>query len=200
MSWVQANPPGTTSVASTRPQFQQNNLYIEQTLQVDHYFDDATGANDGHHQFVQLPVQGADPGVAGSMDGVYYLKNTAVGGNPAPFFQTATQTFSVPVGILAGNFVCNNGNTATFNFTGYPEMVGWVYAYDITAPRSALGANFMWNGAICYVNQRNNDHGQWVTDGTGQIVQFVDLASAFLGVKINGAAVTMNISFSGILT
>jgi hypothetical protein len=198
MSWTQAHPPGTTSVASTKTQFQQNNLYIENTLQTDHYFDDATASNDGHHKFVQLPVQGADPGASIATGGVYFLKNTAAG-NPAPFFQTATTTYSVPVGILVGNVVCNNGNTAVFDFAGYPEMVGWVYAYDIAAPRKALGANFFWNGTLCYVNQRNSNDGQWVTDDTGRIVQYVDLASSSLGIKISGAAVTMNISISGIL-
>lgn len=198
MTWVQSHPSGTTSVAATKTQFQQNNLYVENTTQEDHYFDDADPTNDGHHKFIQLPIQGADPGASIATGGCYYLKNTAAG-NPAPFFQTATQVYSVPVGILAGDFVCNNGVNNTFNFAGYPEMVGWVYAYNTASPRLSLGANFLWNGAICYVNARNSGKGQWITDAAGQIVQFSDLASSFLGIKINGAAVTMNVSISGIL-
>lgn len=194
MTWVQAHPPGTTSVASSKTQFQQNNLYIENTLQADHYFDDATASNDGHHKFVQLPIQGADPAVAIAGGGCIYLKAAAF--NDSPFIQIEGKVFQIPIALNLGTYVCNSGYTNTFNFAGYPRIRGMVYAFNQGSPRKAIASTFVWNGTVFYVNERNAGKGQLTADGDDHLKQFYSDGSTFLQVRTD-ATITVNISIWG---
>lgn len=195
MTWEQAHPPGTTSVASTKTQFQQNNLYIENTMQVDHYFDDATASNDGHHKFVQMPVQGADPGVAIAGGGCYFLKNTGLA-NPSPYIQIGGKTYQVPVALNCGSFVCPSGTTRTFNFAGYPSIRGMLYAYNTASPRKAIGSTFIWTGANLYINERNQGKGQFTADGDNHLRQYTSSGSSFVKI-ITDQNITVNLSWWG---
>ena len=198
MTWVQAHPPGNTTVSSTKTQFQQNNLYIENTIQVDHYFDDATPSNDGHHKYVQMPVQAADPGVAISGGGCFFMKNTPLHASPSPFIQMGGKTYFIPVGIDCGNYVCNSGYTNTFNFSGYPKIRGWIYAFNVSSPRKAIGATFNWDGTSLYVNQRNNGKGQFVSDGDDHLKQFYSNGSSFVIVRTD-STITVSMNWMGFI-
>lgn len=198
MTWVQAHPPGTTSVASTKNQFQQNNLYIENTLQEDHYFDDATASNDGHHKFVQMPVQGADPGVSIAGGGCVYLKNTAAAANPAPWYQMASGVFSIPVGKICGDYALVAGTNNTFSFAGLPAIKGWIYAYNTGSARKAIGSNFIWNGVSLFINQRNSGLGQFVSDDGNHLRQFTSDGSPWVKI-ITDRVMTVNLSWMGLL-
>jgi len=194
MTWVQAHPPGTTSVSSTKTQFQQNNLYIENTMQVDHYFDDATAANDGHHKFVQMPVQGADPGIAIAGGGCIYLKNT--GYNVSPYIQIGTHVYQIPVAVNCGNYVCNSGYTNTFNFTGYPRIRGMLYGFNQASPRKAIASTFIWNGTNLSINERNNGKGQLTADGDDHLKQFYSDGTPNVQIRTD-ASITVSLSWWG---
>jgi len=79
MVWKTTAPDGTKSVKDNRSILQDNTTYTKTTMNVDHFWDDATAGNDGHHQFVQMPksdVGGTptDPSLAALMDGLVYAK------------------------------------------------------------------------------------------------------------------------------
>lgn len=196
MTWVQAHPPGTTSVASTKTQFQQNNLYIENTLQADHYFDDATASNDGHHKYVQMPLQGADPGVAIAGGGSVFVKNSNAFAEPTLYFQNSSATWLVPVAYEFGNFVCNTGTTNTANFAALPKFRGYIYIFDTADFRAAVSTSFYWDGVTFSPNYRNSGKGQLISDTSGKLVQITSNGSTFVPV-ITTANITVNISIIG---
>lgn len=194
MTWVQAHPPGTTSVASTKTQFQQNNLYIETTLQVDHYFDDATATNDGHHKFVQMPLQGGDPGVAITGGGCTFVKDSLTNSEPSLYYQNGTNTMIVPMGIDCGTFLCTSGTTNTFDFAPYPKMKGWIYAYDTSYFRRSIASPFVWDGTAFFPN---GSAGQLITGS--QLEKFETSGSGLVAIKTT-TNITVDISVIGIFT
>lgn len=199
MSWEQAHPSGTTSVASTKTQFQQNNLYVQNTLQEDHYFDDATASNDGHHKFVQLPVQGADVAVA-IADGACIYAKDGTSSSAVPYFRNDLAIFKLPVGLSLGVTVTIAGVTTVLDFAvaGLPAMTGFIYSYRPVEPQKAMTSTFMWDGVNCFTNYLNGGEGLLNGDTAGRLVEFTSIGSA-LGVRTT-IATTVNTTIIGVLT
>jgi hypothetical protein len=118
-------------------------------MQVDHYFDDATAANDGHHKFVHLPTQGADPAV--SLTGVIYQKvNTAA--NPRLYYRAKTgagvtrNPEQIPTAVTNSITLAAPQTTATIiDFTGFPAFNG-TYIGANAALSSYSSAELIFNG------------------------------------------------------
>ena len=199
MTWVQAHPSGTTSVAQTKTQFQQNNLYLENTMQDDHYFDDADPTNDGHHKFVQLPVQALDPAIAIANGAVFYAKD-GTSGSAGPYFRDDLAVFKVPVALSLGVIVTVAGITTLIDFAaaGLPAMTGTVYAYRPVEPQKAMFSNFMWDGANVYTNYLNGGKGLLNGDTAGRLVEFTSIGTV-LGIRTT-INTTVNVTLTGVIT
>jgi len=79
MAWQTTAPDGTKSVKANNSILQDNTNYIKTTMNVDHFWDDDTAGNDGHHRFVQMLKSDSggtptDPSLAADMDGLIYAK------------------------------------------------------------------------------------------------------------------------------
>lgn len=83
MTWNDPQILGAKSVAFHENRINQNNAYIETTMQVDHFWDGDPGGDankDGHHQFVQMPKLASTPfslAVADNMNGAIYVEDKA---------------------------------------------------------------------------------------------------------------------------
>jgi len=200
MSWVQAHPSGTTSVASTKTQFQQNNLYIQNTMQEDHYFDDATAANDGHHKFVHLGLQVADPALAIADGACAYVKDSASSSTAVPYFRNDLAVFQIPLALSLGTIVTIAGVTTIVDFaaSGLPAMTGWIYAYRPVEPQKAMSSNFMWNGVNCYTNYLNGGDGLLNSDIADRLTEFTSIGTV-LGVRTT-IPTTVNVTLLCVLT
>lgn len=128
MPWNSSWPIGSQSVATNRPTGAQNTTYIEDTMNVDHFWN--IGSNeDGHHQFVQSPKfeaggVPADPTLATGMDGVLYYKKKTSAESPdyqavLPFFKDGDGTPNVMemLGIRACAVWTWTGAAITENYT-----------------------------------------------------------------------------------
>ena len=78
MSWNATWPVGSTSVRANRATGAANTTYIKTTMDVDHFWG-VDPTKDGHHQFVQMPMNGTaavptTPTMATGMDGVIFCK------------------------------------------------------------------------------------------------------------------------------
>jgi hypothetical protein len=77
-TWNATAPDGAQSVKDNEVILQNNTTYIEQNLELDHFWaEDAT--NDGHHKFVKCPKFESAPGVPDNpspsgIDSIYYAK------------------------------------------------------------------------------------------------------------------------------
>lgn len=199
MTWVQNHPPGTTSVASTKTQFQQNFLYLENTAQNDHYFDDADPANDGHHRVVNLGLQAVDPPL-GIADGANVFVKDGVSASAVPYFQNDMAMFKIPLALTLGTIVTIAGVTTVIDMAvaGMPAMTGWIYAYRPVEPQKAMSSTFMWNGANVYTNYLNGGDGLLNGDTAGRLVEFTSIGTA-LGVRTT-IATTVNVTMLCVLT
>jgi len=130
MPWVQAFPTNNTLINQSVNQIQQNWLAIQNNINTDHFFN--TGApNEGHHNFVQMPTQGADPAVA--LSGALYVKAAPRDAELRPFYRnavevsqltTATEIFPIAIPGAAGTYtVIDYAAPATPAFWGI-VMVG----------------------------------------------------------------------------
>lgn len=96
MTWHSSWPEGAKSVKGNKLFGQENTTYIENTNNIDHYWNASEGANDGHHKHVQMTMTGtsavpADAVLANSMDGAFFVKaktdKESIGNQDAqPFF------------------------------------------------------------------------------------------------------------------
>ena len=76
MVWNTVWPDPAKSVKANTPTGQQNTTYIDDTMNVSHYWNE--GANlDGQHQYFACPKQASDLAIPTSMDGVIYYKEVS---------------------------------------------------------------------------------------------------------------------------
>ncbi len=193
MTWVQSHPQANQLISQSVNQFQQNNLYIQNTLQQDHFFADAIAGNDGHHQFMQMPAQIADPALSFATGAVEYCKT--VGGVAAPFFRNAGGVYSGMVAIQAGVFPLPIAISNTYNFFGMPAMTGTILVMNPVNLGETILSPFYWDGAALTVPAAS---GQLSADGpTGQL-RFVGVNGTLLTVATNGVAFNVNIRIYGV--
>ena len=172
--------------------FQQLNTIFSR----DHFaFDDATSNLRGHHQFVQLTRQAADPVVSISPGGCIYGKQAGGGTNTGPFWESATTVlaYSMQVCARAGNFPLVNGTNNINNFAGLPTMAGYALAIDVSTPSRTLLSPFYWDGTnITFPGTA----GQLASGST--LVRFTESGSQ--AQIVSTAGITVNVRYFGELT
>jgi len=143
MAWVQAFPTDSTLISQSVAQIQANWLYIQQTMQKDHYFDNATASNDGHHKFVHLPTT-TDQAII--LTGVIYQKVNGAG-NPMLYYRTAANgIMQIPTSITGSTVLNAGAGTFTlFNAAGRPAFNGILSARETAASNNRASAVVSWN-------------------------------------------------------
>lgn len=146
MSWVQPFPTANTRISQSVAQIQANWLFIQNNINTDHYFN--SGApTEGHHKFVHLPTQGADPAVI--LTGVVYQKLNAVG-NPRLYYRnTLSGPSQLATAYNTTTVVPGAGNTIIMSFLGTPRVHGIVTVvnYAAQATRACVFLTFDGVGA-----------------------------------------------------
>lgn len=84
-TWNTLCPDGNKSVKKNRPIIQNNMTYIENNLDLDHFFDDSS-TTDGYHRRMSMVNLAADPtSLPGSTNGMFYTRQKTT--TEAPFVQ-----------------------------------------------------------------------------------------------------------------
>lgn len=124
MAWNAIFPTPATRISQSVQQIQDNWAFLQANINTDHYFN--SGApNEGHHRFVQLVDQGADPVVA--VSSVFYSK-LGPGGASQPYFRNGTDVRAVTT-YINGNFVLAGPGVYLLDLSTYPPFVGYFSIY-----------------------------------------------------------------------
>lgn len=152
MAWIQAFPTDGTRISQSVAQIQSNWLYIEQTMQKDHYFDNAPAINDGHHKFVHLSTSG-DQAII--LTGVLYQKNTVTGAAPMLYYRTtASGIMQIPTTFTGTKVLGAAAGTVTLtSFAGKKPFIGTLVAYGTTTGANMCSAAVYWSGANARADQ-----------------------------------------------
>ena len=147
MVWQSTAPDGTKSVKDNRSILQDNTTYTKTTMNVDHFWDDATAGNDGHHQFVQMPkadVGGTptDPSLASLMDGLFYAKELSAtesvnNQDVKPFFINESAAAGATLGVAQTMQLLGIRAMCVFSVAG--GVVTEKYKHNVTVTRSQSG-------------------------------------------------------------
>lgn len=144
MTWTRNWPDGSKSVKDNESGGSDNMAYIEDTMQVDHYFDNSAN-KDGHHQFVQMDNQASDPSIAAGMTGVTYHKATAEGRNEK-FFRNSNGIYQLTPSYKSGT-VSITSTSNYVNVTTVPVNVyGDIYLFKDSNPTEIQYGFFVSNG------------------------------------------------------
>lgn len=186
MAWVQLFPTNATRISQSVAQIQANWLFIQQNINTDHYFN--SGApNEGHHKFMHLPTQGADPAVI--LTGIVYQKNNA-SARPRLYYRTAaiggfTRIEQIPTAITGRKVLAAGAGTNTIlNFAGQPAFQGFFSAYQAGTTGNRCCAAIFFDGVTLKTTQLGR-HG---------IITEVTHAAANLQVKKTAGASTLTYS------
>lgn len=149
MTWNNPVIDGQQSVAANKTPLNQNSAYIETSMQVDHYWDNANSNLDGHHQFVQMPKtesggNPANPSIATDIDGVLYCKDKTAteapeAQNPEPYYimNDGSNDQIMQMGIRA---------MVTFRISGSAIVTNggnnWDYMHNISAVSRTSAGNY----------------------------------------------------------
>jgi hypothetical protein len=187
MAWVQLFPTNATPINQSVNQIQQNWLFIQNNINTDHFFN--SGApTEGHHRFVHLPAQVADPIVA--LAGVIYAKNNA-SGHPRLYYNAPEGVSQIPTSQIFPNILLPNAPPATdiavVNFAGGNPFYGIVWVHDIADNNNyAVAAiNFIGGmGASARVAQ---------IAVAGRITRINDAGGANTVIQLRKSAAPMNV-------
>lgn len=175
MAWVQVFPTGSTLISQSVAQIQANWLFIQNNMNVDHYFDDVT--NEGHHRFSQYVNQGADP-VLATNGGEIYTKNMGnVVITPQPFYANSTNIRQIGT-LWTGVQAIGAGITSIFNCVGQAPFYGWLHVVNAAVPNDYGTAFIFWNGGATVTVRQ-----QFVS---GSITSIQVLAGTSVGVGSGG--------------
>lgn len=130
MSWTRNSPDGTRSVKQNFTPMNANTGYTEDTMNIDHYWNE--GANlDGHHQFAQMPATNiadkslaTNPSLAPGCDLVFFDRFKAAGE-----YQPGTNQDAQPF--------CLN-NTAIMQILGIRAMAVFTVADNGNVPQTIV--------------------------------------------------------------
>jgi hypothetical protein len=146
VSWNSTWPNGSQSVKTNQSTGAANTTYIKTTMNVDHYWDNS-GDNDGHHQWVQMPMQGTagsptDAALATGMDGALYAKakatTEAVDNQDVQPFYINNKAVGVP-GVTQVMQLLGIRAMGVFDRKTSNGAVTLQYSHNCTVSRSATG-------------------------------------------------------------
>lgn len=173
MAWNPTFPTPATRISQSVQQIQDNWAFLQTNINTDHFYN--SGApNEGHHRFVQLITQGADPALA--LNGVLYSK-AVTGGTIQPFYRNATNIQQVPT-IRSGVAAVGGGggNFSLANLAGTQPFSGFITSVDQATTATRGCAFIIWDGAAIGVT---------TLGVAGSIVAFVVLAVTSIGITSN---------------
>jgi hypothetical protein len=157
MTWNAVFPTGPTLISQSVNQIQTNWAFINTFANTDHYFNSGT-ANEGHHRFAQMIVQGADvaPGGVGANLSLYSKNDSA--GNPKIYDNTTASgvrqinSFGIRLVGPAGP-----GTFGIIDFTGVTERcnngIVTVSQTNIGSYSDCAMAYFNYDGNVVFVRQ-----------------------------------------------
>jgi len=117
MAWKDNPINGQQSVATNKTPINDNFQYIADSMQIDHFWDNANANLDGHHQFVQMPKNEsggspANPSIATDVDGVMFSKQK-------------TSTEATVVQNVEPYYISNDGTNDQVLQIGYRAIAVW---------------------------------------------------------------------------
>lgn len=129
MVWTRIVVDDTKSVAFNATTLNGNAAYIEDSMQLDHYWDEGSNL-DGHHRVVQMPNEASDPSLATDMDAAFYVKDDA-DSKTVGFFRSAEGVYQFVPRFASGTVSLPNTNLTTITAVPanvYGEIVMWTTA------------------------------------------------------------------------
>jgi hypothetical protein len=135
---------------------QANNLFIQNNIRKDHFFNDANPNNEGHHQFVQLIDQAGDPALAAGMAAVSYSKATGGAGSNQPFWRNSTNVRQIPT-LRTGTTAVVPGVNVLVDLNAQPGTNGIIQMFGVGATAYKGVAYVIWNGVSTSVLQLGVD-------------------------------------------
>lgn len=142
MPWNSTWPDGSKSVKGNEASGAQNTTYIETEMQDDHYWNEDSN-KDGHHKKVEMPKQALDITLSTSMDGGFYIKDTAEG-RAEGFYRNSSGILQYTPSLKSGTVSITSTST---------------YVTISAIPANVYGEIFIWNG-------RKIQHGTFISDGS----------------------------------
>ena len=121
MPWNPNFPLGTTAVNQSPIPIQQNWAFLETNISTDHYFNDATAANEGHHKYIQTLNLTPDPAVAAGMSAVSFVRTMGPLATPNiipswPHFRNTNYKYRTTLG-MSRQFIAAGAPTTINLFT-----------------------------------------------------------------------------------
>ena len=143
MAWVQLFPTNATPISQSVNQIQQNWLWIQNTMDTDHYFN--TGAPfDGHHKFMHIPTIGADPAIV--LTGVVYQR-VNLAGNPMLYYRNAVGgVMQLSTATREQVNIVGAGVWNVIDFAGRPNQVGGLIIYENVAVTGSFLGEYLFIG------------------------------------------------------
>lgn len=131
MTWNSTWPVGGVSVRANRVTGQENTTYIEQTMIIDHYWDES-GTFDGRHRHVSMQTASVDEPLPALVGGIlYYRTVSATNARVEMFYRNINKIYQVSPSFLEGTVVIPAG-----------------YATIASVPANSYGDIFMWTNAL----------------------------------------------------
>jgi hypothetical protein len=169
MTYKDNIPQPTDKPSNSQNDFLINFGQLNTIFDANHYkYDHGVAADRGKHKYVTYVDQVAVDPVALGTDWISYAKDTPIGTGPAPFTRSATQIYSMPIVIDAGDIAVPSGNDQNlFDMTGQPPMMGFIYVLDVATINRSRFALFIWNGVVVAVNTSQQLSGSTVITEIG---------------------------------
>lgn len=130
MTWTLNSPDGTRSVKQNFTPMNANTAYIQNTMKIDHFWNEGTNL-DGHHQFAQMPATNiadkslpTNPALAAGCDMVFFDRFKAAGE-----YQSGTNQDAQPF--------CLN-NTAIMQILGIRAMAVFTISNNGNVPQTLV--------------------------------------------------------------
>ena len=144
MTWSSTFPVGTLSVKDNESIGQRNTQYIQDKMQLDHFWNE-DGTKDGHHDLLHMPKQDSDPAVV-ILNGALYLKDT-VEDRTEGFYRNSQGIYQFIPSFKTGGPI---PLTSTVTYVGV-----------VSVPANVYGEIFMYNTLKTEIQ-----HGTFVSDAT----------------------------------
>jgi hypothetical protein len=120
MVWVQAFPQPTTNVSNVG-QTQDNWLFLQNTINTDHFFN-TLDFHNGHHRRVELSNDAG--ALTAGMNGVLYTNPQGLAGTSQPFWRNTTNVKQIPTILTGDRAVVSGVDQPLFTLVGQPFISG----------------------------------------------------------------------------
>lgn len=187
-TWNSTSPDGNQSVGDNRVPMQENTTYIEDNMQLDHYWAEDVN-NDGHHRYVQSPKvesggSPTDPTLDTGMDGVAYFKEKTAAESTThqptlPFFKDSAATPAVleMMGMRACGVFTSIGGTLVER-----------YLHNCSITRNSAG-----NYSVSFTTDLPSTYYGVLAGGHGGLVTTLDLRS-ILANSVSGCVLNTTLN------